>query len=109
MPKGGFGNMQQLMAQAQRMQAEMQKKQEEIEKEERTAQSGGGMVSVTANGQHRLTAIHIQPEAVDPEDVEMLEDLVLAAVNQALGDIDEYAKQQMEGMAGGMNIPGLTR
>ncbi len=109
MPKGGFGNMQQLMAQAQRMQMEMQKKQEVIAQAERSAQSGGGMVSATVNGAHRVTAIHIDPQAVDPDDVEMLEDLVLAAVNSAMDDIDEYAQKEMGGVTGGMNIPGLTR
>jgi len=109
MNRGGFGNMQQLMAQAQRMQVEMQKKQELIAQAERTAQSGGGMVSATVNGQHRVTAIHIKPEAIDPDDVEMLEDMIVAAVNQAMADIDDYAAKEMEGVTGGMNIPGLTR
>lgn len=109
MPKGGFGNMQQLMAQAQRMQAEMQKKQEVIAQTERSAQSGGGMVSATVNGGHRVTAIEIDPQAVDPDDVEMLQDLVLAAVNAAMDDIDAFAQKEMDGLTGGMNIPGLTR
>ncbi len=109
MQKGGFGNMQQLMAQAQRMQMEMQKKQELIAQAERTAQSGGGMVSATVNGGHRVIGIHIDPKAVDPDDVEMLEDLVLAAVNAAMDEIDEFAQKEMEGVTGGMNIPGLMR
>ncbi len=106
MNRGGFPNMQQLMAQAQRMQAEVAKKQEVIASTERTAQSGGGMVSATVNGQHKLTALHIKPEAVDPDDVEMLEDMILAAINEAMNAIDEYAAKEMEGVTGGM-IPGM--
>jgi hypothetical protein len=109
MNRGGFGNMQQLMAQAQRMQVEMQRKQEMIAQTERTANSGGGMVSVTVNGAHRVTKVAINPDAVDPDDVEMLEDLVLTAINAAMNEIDEFAQKELEGVTGGMSIPGLTR
>ena len=79
---GGFGggdNMQQLMRQAQKLQEQMTKAQEDIEAREFSAQAGGGMVSVTVNGKHEVTGIQIKPECVDPEDVEMLQDMVMAA------------------------------
>lgn len=107
MARGGFGNMQQLMAQAQRMQAQMAQKQQELAETELTAQSGGGMVSATVNGKHQLVKLAINPEAVDPDDVEMLEDMVMAAVNEAMRMTDELAEKELGGLAGGMNLPGM--
>ena len=107
MARGGFGNMQQLMAQAQRMQAQMAQKQQELAETELTAQSGGGMVSATINGKHQLVKLAINPEAVDPDDVEMLEDMVMAAVNEAMRMADAEAANNMSRLTGGLNLGGL--
>jgi hypothetical protein len=101
----GFGNM---LKQAQKIGAKLAKVQEELAKKTVTATSGGGMVTVTANGQKEITEIKIEPEVINPEDKEMLEDLVLAAVNEALRRVDEMATQEMSKIAGGLNIPGLN-
>lgn len=101
---GGFGggaNMQQLMRQAQKMQEQLAKAQEELEAKEYEAGAGGGMVSCKVNGKHQLTALTIKPEAVDPDDVEMLQDLVLAAANEALRMIDADREKTMGAMAPG--------
>ena len=105
--KGGFGggmpggmNMNNLLKQAQKMQADMQKAQEELE-----ASVGGGAVVVKVNGKKEVVAINIKPEVVDPDDIEMLEDLVMSAVNQAMREIDELQKSQMGKLTGGMNLP----
>lgn len=109
MARGGFpgGNMNNMMKQAQKMQKQMLKMQQELEHKEVEATVGGGVVTVKANGKKEVVSIEIQPEAVDPEDVEMLEDLVIAAVNEALRKADEMVEQQMKKVTGGMNIPGL--
>ena len=102
---GGFGggaNMQQLMRQAQKLQEQMTKAQEDIEAREFSAQAGGGMVSVTVNGKHEVTGIHIKPECVDPEDVEMLQDMVMAAVNEALHTAEETRQSELGKLAPGM-------
>jgi len=104
---GGMGNMQQLMKQAQKMQAEMQKMQEELGNKTVEATAGGGMVTVVANGKQEILSIKIDPEVVDPDDVEMLEDLVLAAVNEAHTRVQEMMAQGMSRITGGLNIPGL--
>ena len=107
---GGFGggaNMQQLMRQAQKLQEQMTKAQEDIEAREFSAQAGGGRVSVTVNGKHEVTGIQIKPECVDPEDVEMLQDMVVASVNEALRAASEAANARMNAVMGGMKIPGL--
>ena len=107
MAKGGFGNMQQLMAQAQRMQAEMAKKQEQLAQQTVEASSGGGMVTAVVNGAHQLVDLKIAPDVVDPDDVEMLEDLVKAAVGEALAKSDAMVAQGMSSVTGGLNIPGM--
>lgn len=102
---GGFGggaNMQQLMRQAQKLQEQMAKAQEELEEREYSAQAGGGMVSVTVSGKQQLKSISINPECVDPEDVEMLEDMILAAVNEALRICEETRAGEMSRLAPGM-------
>ena len=101
----GMGNM---MKQAQKLQKQMMKMQEELA--ERTVESaaGGGMVKVVANGKQQVLSIEIEKEVVDPDDVEMLQDLVLAAVNDALQKSQEMATGEMGKLTGGMNIPGLT-
>ncbi|MDS1030501.1 YbaB/EbfC family nucleoid-associated protein [Bacillota bacterium LX-D] len=103
----GFGNMNKMMKQAQKMQADMAKLQEELGNKLVEATSGGGMVQVTANGKQEITKLTIKPEAVDPEDVEMLEDLVIAAVNEALRKSQEMVAGEMQKITGGLKMPGL--
>ena len=100
----GMGNM---MKQAQKLQNKMMKLQEELSSKTIEASSGGGMVKVVANGKQQIVSIDIEKEVVDPEDVEMLQDLVLAAVNDALTKSQEMVSQEMGKLTGGMNIPGL--
>lgn len=100
-------NMQQMMRQAQKMQKELQKAQAEAAELTFEATAGGGMVTVTAKGDMTITAISIDPDAVDPDDVEMLEDMVTAAVNEALRGVNELSSQRLNAVTGGMNIPGL--
>ena len=112
MARGGFpgmpgGNMQQMLKQAQKMQEKLAKVQEELEAREYEASAGGGMVTVKANGKKEILALTIRPEAVDPEDVEMLQDMVVAAVNEALRAASEAANARMNAVMGGMKIPGL--
>ena len=105
---GGGMNMQQLMKQAQRMQAEMQsnmeKAQEKLENTTLTGTSGGGMVEVTCTGTKKITGIKFKPEIIDPDDVEMLEDLTLAAVNEALNKADELEKSLKGDMPAGLGF-----
>lgn len=112
MAKGGFGgfgggNMNNLMKQAQMLQKQMQQAQKEIEESEFEASVGGGAVSVRVNGKKELLSVNIKPEVVDEDDVEMLEDLVLSAVNEALRKADENTADKMGKLTGGMNMPGL--
>lgn len=95
------------MKQAQKLQAKMMKLQAELADKTIEATSGGGMVKVVANGQQQIVSINIEKEVVDPEDVEMLQDLVLAAVNDALAKSQEMVSSQMGKLTGGMNIPGM--
>ena len=112
MARGGFpgmmggANMQQLARQAQKLQQQMAKMQEELDAREFEAASGGGMVTARVNGKRELLAISIKPEAVDPDDVEMLEDMVMAAVNEALRTAAETVEREMGKLTGGM---GITR
>ncbi|MCQ2399787.1 MAG: YbaB/EbfC family nucleoid-associated protein [Clostridia bacterium] len=104
---GGFGGgnqMQNLMKQAQKMQQDMQKAQQELEEAELIGTSGSGMVTVTVNGKKSILGISIKPEAVDPDDVEMLEDLIIAAINDAYDKADELSKEKLGafGNLGGM-------
>ena len=103
---GGFGgmNMQAMMKQAQKMQQDFLRMQKELEEKEFTAKSGGGMVSATVNGNREVTKIEIKPEAVDPDDVEMLEDLVLAAVNEALRQYEAASDATVSKITGGMKL-----
>ena len=99
--------MQQMLKQAQKMQEKLAKVQEELEAREYEASAGGGMVTVKANGKKEILALTIQPEAVDPEDVEMLQDMVMAAVNEALRAATETTEREMSKLTGGLNMPGL--
>jgi len=107
--KGGMPNMQQMMKQVQKMQEKMDQVQAELENKIVTADSGGGMVKVTANGKQHIVKIEIEKEVVNPDEKEMLEDLVLAAVNQALERSTAMAADEMQKVTGGMmpNIPGM--
>ena len=105
MVPGGM-NMQAMMKQAQKMQAEMMKKQQELEEMEYTASAGGGAVSVTVKNK-QIASLTIKPEAVDPEDVEMLQDLVISAVNEAMRQAEEALENSMQSLTGGLNFPGF--
>jgi len=108
--KGGMGmgmpglNMD-MIKQAQKMQADMEKTQAELQEKEYTATAGGGVVSATVDGKHTVKALKIDPEAVDPDDVEMLEDMVIAAVNEAIRAAVEDMSTSMNKITGGLNVP----
>jgi DNA-binding YbaB/EbfC family protein len=102
-----FGGMGNIMKQAEKMQKQMLKLQAELEEREVEASTGGGMVTARVNGKGDLISIKINPEAVDPEDVEMLEDLILSAVNEANRKSKEMADKEMGKITGGLSIPGL--
>lgn len=103
---GGGMNMN-MVKQAQKMQADMMKMQEELEKAEYSATSGGGVVTATVSGKHELLSLTIEPDAVDPDDVEMLQDLIIAAVNEAFRQADAAAANGMSKLTGGLNLGGL--
>ena len=107
MPGGGGMNQMSMMKQAQKMQQEMLRMQEEMESKTFTASAGGGMVSATVTGKRELTELTIDPEAVDPEDVEMLQDMVIAAVNEAMRAAEEDSANNMARLTGGLNLGGL--
>ena len=107
--RGMPGGMNQaaMMKQAQKMQQELLRMQEEQETKTYTAKAGGGMVSATVNGKHEVVNLEIKPEAVDPDDVEMLQDMVIAAVNEAMRNADADAAQNMSRLTGGLNLGGM--
>ena len=94
------------LAQLQAMQSRLAAKQEEIEQKEAEAGAGGGAVTVRVNGRHELVSVTIKPEVCDPEDVEMLQDMIVAAANEAMRQIDEIAEKEMGSVTGGMGLPG---
>ncbi len=105
--RGGFpggmpGNMNNLMKQAQRMQKQMEEAQKDLETKEFEASAGGGVVKATVNGKKELVSVKIDPDAVDPEDVEMLEDMIVAAVNEAMRGMNEISTQTMSKITGGI-------
>ena len=104
---GGPQNMQAMLKQAQQMQENIEKKKAELEEKEYVVTSGGGMVEVTVTGKHEIKAIGINPEVVDPQDVEMLEDMLMAALNEAMRKIDDDEEAELAAVTGGLNIPGL--
>lgn len=104
---GGMPNMNNMMKQVQKMQKQMEQKQAELEEKEVEASAGGGAVVVKVSGKKELKSIEIKEDVVDPDDVEMLQDLIIAAVNEALRSADEFANKEMSQITGGMNIPGL--
>ena len=101
------GNMNNMMKQMQKMQKKMEEVQAQVDATELEATSGGGAVKVVVNGKREVLDIEIDPSVVDPEDVEMLQDLVMAAVNEALRKAEEFASKEMGKVTGGLNIPGL--
>ena len=108
---GGFpgmgGNMNQLMKQAQKMQKQMEETTKALEESTYEATAGGGVVKVVVSGKKEVVSVHLEEEVVDPDDVEMLEDLVLSAVNEALKKADEETSSKMGKLTGGLNIPGM--
>lgn len=104
---GGGMNMGSMLQRAQKMQADMAAAQAEVEAAEVEAAAGGGAVTVRVNGAKQVLSVKISPDAVDPDDIEMLEDLITAAVNEAMGKADEIMKQKMGGITGGMDLGGL--
>ena len=104
---GAPGNMNQMLKQAQKMQEDMAVLQEDLKNREYSATSGGGMVSVTVNGDHLIKSIKINPDAVDTEDIEMLEDFITIAVNEAVNNAIKTADEEMSAITGGLNIPGI--
>lgn len=106
MQKGG-GNMNAMLKQAQQMQEDMANLQADLDEREFTASSGGGMIEVTVNGKHEIKTLKINPEAVDAEDVEMLEDLITVAVNEAITNATKTAESEMGSITSGLNIPGM--
>ncbi len=105
----GFPNMGNLLKQAQKLQSQMEKMQAELETKTVEASAGGGMVKVVVNGKQELVSIHIEPEVIDPEDKEMLQDLIVAAVNEGLSKAKEMISEEMQKITKGLNIPGLPK
>ena len=104
---GMGGNMNNMIKQAQKMQQEMMKMQNEIEEQEFEASAGGGAISVKMSGSKQLLSVNIDPAAVDPDDVEMLQDLIITVINDAMKKVDDANNAKMSRLTGGMNIPGL--
>lgn len=110
MARGGFpgmGNMGNMMKQVQKMQKQMADLQKELDEREVEASAGGGAITVKVNGKKEILAIDIDKDVVDPDDVEMLQDLIIAATNEALRNADDMVSKEMQKITGGMNIPGL--
>ena len=104
--KPKMNNQQAQMAQFQAMQSRLAAAQAEIEKMEAEAGAGGGAVTVRVNGRHEIVSVNIKPEACDPEDVEMLQDMIVAAANEAMRQMEEIAEKEMNSVTGGMGLPG---
>ena len=104
---GGGGSMQKQLQQMQAMQRRMEALQAEIEEKEMTTTAGGGAVTVTVNGKKEITKLELKPEIVDPDDIEMLQDLIMVAENEGIRQIEEMANAEMGKLTGGLNIPGL--
>jgi len=102
---GNMGNMAGMMKKMQKLQGEMAKMQEELKKRTMEVSAGGGAVKVVINGDKQIQSLKIDPAAVDPEDIEMLEDLVVAAINEALKKVDDMTAQEMSKLTGGLNLP----
>ena len=105
--QGGAQNMNAMIRQAQKMQDEISELQEDIESRDFTATAGGGAVSVTVTGKKTVKALEIKPEVVDPDDIEMLQDLIISGVNEILKEVDDYGAAEMEKVTGGVSFPGF--
>ncbi len=106
-PNQGGGSRNDMMLKIQKMQEEMARVQQEVEEAEYSASSGGGAVEVKVSGKHEVLSVKIQPDVVDPEDIEMLEDLLIASLNEAIRKANDTMEREMGKVTGGLNIPGL--
>ena len=104
---GGLGNMQGMLQKVQKMQADMQKAQADLQSRTFETTAGGGAVKVKVTGKKELVGLTIDPQVVDPEDVEMLQDLIMAAVNEGMRQVDTVSEEEMNKITGGMKIPGM--
>jgi DNA-binding YbaB/EbfC family protein len=104
---GGPSNMQAMLKQAQKMQEDMAEKQAELEEQEYEVAAGGGVVNVKINGKKEILSVKIDPEVVDPDDVETLEDLIVAGVNEAIKKVEAISAEEMQKITGSMNLPGM--
>lgn len=104
----GMGNMNDMIKQAQKMQEDMKNLQAELDEREFEVKAGGGAVTVVMTGKKRLQSIALSPEIVDPDDIEMLQDIIVAAVNEAASTVDDTVESEMGRLTGGLNIPGLV-
>ena len=107
LPNNGGGNMNRMRKQAQKMQADMQSLQADLEQREYTATAGGGMVEITVDGKHLVKAVKINPEAVDTDDIEMLEDFITIAFNEAVNKAMTESEEEMGAITNGLNLPGM--
>lgn len=106
-PKGGTQNMNNMMKQVQKMQEDMATLQEDLENREYDVSAGGGVVSVKINGKREILSLDIKPEVVDPDDIETLSDIIIAAVNEAIKKVDSTSESEMAKITGGINMPGM--
>lgn len=104
---GGASNMQSMLKQAQKMQEDMAQKQEELEAREYDISAGGGVVNVKINGKKEILAVKLSPEVVDPDDIETLEDLIVAAINEAIKKVEAVSAEEMQQITGSLNLPGM--
>ena len=104
---GGPSNMQSMLKQAQKMQEDMQAMQAELEEREYEVAAGGGVVNVKINGKKEILSVKIEPEVVDPDDIETLEDLITAAVNEAIKKVESASAEEMQKITGGIGLPGM--
>ena len=107
MGKGPSNNMNQMIKQAQKMQSDITALQEDLEQREFSASVGGGMVDITINGKRNVLSLNIKPEVVNPDDIEMLQDLIMSAFNEAVHNLDEVSDKEMSELTGGVSFPGL--
>ncbi|MBC5787035.1 MULTISPECIES: YbaB/EbfC family nucleoid-associated protein [Clostridiaceae] len=107
LPKGYGGGVNDMVKRAQEMQAKMEQAQAELEAMEFTSSVGGGVVEAVVSGKKEVTALHIKPEVVDPDDVEMLQDLIISAINEAMAQVEAKSEEDMQKITGGISIPGL--
>lgn len=105
--QGGNANMNQMVRKAQKMQEDITRVQEEIEQKEFTKQVGGGALELVMTGNKKLVSVTLKPEVVDPEDIEMLQDLIISGVNEIIQEIEDYGTAEMEKVTGGVSLPGL--